>query len=256
MKNKINKILITGGGRRLGSQMAKKLALEDFSVFVQYYKSKKDALHLAKSIRNEGGEINLIRRKMGCVDDCKNLIKEFFYDSTKTKYESFLLINNASSFQFDSSNSFTEKKLNLHMKVNFFIPTFLTKYFYLNLPKHEKGSVINMLDAKLFGLNSDHYSYTLSKYALLGLTKTAALSYAPKLRVNGIAPGITLPNPKQKIEDFDRIREMNPLGNGAFLDEVFSAIKLLLFSQSITGETIIIDGGAHLNPQIRDAAFL
>ena len=144
----------------------------------------------------------------------------------------------------------------MHLKVNFKIPAFLIKYFALNLSSKKSGSVINMLDAKLFGLNPDHYTYTLSKYSLMGLTKVSALSYAPKIRVNGIAPGFTLSNKNQSEEDFERIRKMTLLGNNAYPEEIVEATKFLINSKSVTGETILIDGGGHLSPQKRDAAFL
>ena len=128
----------------------------------------------------------------------------------------------------------------------------------LNKKLNEKfnGNVINMLDAKIFGLNPDHYTYTLSKFALLGLTKVASLSYAPKLRVNGIAPGFTLPNPEHGAKDFKRIQKLNPLLKGPNPSDVINAVKFLIKTLSITGENILIDGGAHLSPQKRDATFL
>ena len=165
-------------------------------------------------------------------------------------------MSNASSFEHDTSESFTEEKLDLHLNVNFKIPTFLIKHFAINLPSDKSGSVINMLDAKLFGLNSDHYTYTLSKFSLMGLTKVSALSYAPKIRVNGIAPGFTLSNENQTLQDFERIRKMTLLRNNAYPEEIVEATKFLINTKSITGETILIDGGSHLSPQTRDAAFL
>ena len=142
------------------------------------------------------------------------------------------------------------------MHANFKIPVLLIKSLYEKISTHILGNVINMLDAKLFGLNPDHYTYTLSKFALLGLTKVAALSYAPKLRVNGIAPGFTLPNPNQSDFDFKRIQELNPLLKGPDANDLINAVKFLINTESVTGENIIIDGGAHLSPQKRDATFL
>lgn len=256
MDNRYKKVLITGGGRRLGSIVAKNLAKEGYSVFIHYYNSHLEAKETEKTIKNDGGEVFLLRKKLNNYSDCKILIDEFFSKHSKNNYENFVLINNASSFEHDTSESFTEEKLDLHLNVNFKIPTFLIKHFVINLPSDKSGSVINMLDAKLFGLNSDHYTYTLSKFSLMGLTKVSALSYAPKIRVNGIAPGFTLSNENQTEEDFERIRKMTLLGNNAYPEEIVEATKFLINTKSITGETILIDGGSHLNPQKRDAAFL
>ena len=168
----------------------------------------------------------------------------------------FTLINNASAFLYDNGKDFEEETLETHMHANFKIPALLTKSLYNNLSKKISGNVINMLDAKLFGINADHFTYTLSKFALLGLTKLSALSYAPKLRVNGVAPGITLPNPGHSMNDFARIQELNPLMKGSSHQDIFIAITFLIKTSSITGETILVDGGAHLSPQKRDATFL
>ena len=91
---------------------------------------------------------------------------------------------------------------------------------------------------------------------MLGLTKVASLSYAPKLRVNGIAPGFTLPNPEHGAKDFKRIQKLNPLLKGPNPSDVINAVNFLIKTLSITGENILIDGGAHLSPQKRDATFL
>ena len=124
------------------------------------------------------------------------------------------------------------------------------------LPQGVSGCVINMLDAKLFGMNPDYYSYTLSKSALHTLTIMAAQAYAPRLRVNAIAPGILLPSGGQSEAEFQASHKRNLLGQGAEIPEVVAAMRLLLSAKSITVEVIVLDGGAHLHPRARDVAFL
>ena len=112
-----------------------------------------------------------------------------------------------------------------------------------------------MIDAKIFGLNPDYFSYTLSKLSLYDLTKMAALSYAPFLRVNGIAPGITLPAPGQNEKDFKKSHKKNLLKKSSTVEEVIMALRFLINSPSITGHISLLDGGAHLSPSKRDVAL-
>ena len=240
-----NIVLITGGGKRLGSLIAKELSKESFHIVLHYNKSEKQALETKDEIIKNGGKIDLIRKEITSENDAMDLIGESINFLEDVENQQFTLINNASAFKYDQGHDFTEN-----------IPAFLVKSLNKQLNEKFNGNVINMLDAKLFGLNPDHYTYTLSKFALLGLTKVAALSYAPKLRVNGIAPGFTLPNPEHGAKDFKRIQKLNPLLKGPNPSDVINAVKFLIKTLSITGENILIDGGAHLSPQKRDATFL
>jgi NAD(P)-dependent dehydrogenase (short-subunit alcohol dehydrogenase family) len=147
------------------------------------------------------------------------------------------------------------------MAVNFTAPALLTQAlakFILECQKEDKslqGVVINILDAKIFGLNPDYYSYTLSKQAMYGLTKMSALSYASAIRVNGIAPGITLPAPGQDQKSFEISHKQNLLKSSSTVEEVLNAIQFLIKSKSITGHVTLLDGGAHLAPPRRDVGL-
>ena len=146
------------------------------------------------------------------------------------------------------------------MTVNFSAPAILIKGLFQNLKKRKYKSLntniaINIIDAKIFGLNPDYYSYTLSKFSMYGLTKIAALSYAPILRVNGVAPGIVLPVQGQNIEQFKRAHKKNLLQKSASIEELILAIKFLINAPSITGHVSVLDGGAHLSPPKRDVSL-
>ena len=147
------------------------------------------------------------------------------------------------------------------MSVNFNAPTILTQAlakYTLNLKKRKKseqGFVINIIDAKIFGLNPDYYTYTLSKQAMYGLTKMSALSYSTCLRVNGIAPGITLLAPGQDEKAFRKSHKKNLLKSSSTVEEILNTIKLIIHSKSMTGHVILLDGGAHLSPPRRDVGL-
>ena len=250
-------VLITGGAKRLGSLVALNLARKGWKILLHYNQSEADANATKEKIKKEGGKVDLIKKEILNQSAANELIKLALRSCLNDKeIKQFTLINNASAFLYDKGKDFEEETLETHMHANFKIPALLTQSLYNNLSKKINGNVINMLDAKLFGINADHFTYTLSKFALLGLTKLAALSYAPKLRVNGVAPGITLPNPGHSMKDFARIQELNPLLKGSSHQDIFNAIVFLIKTSSITGETILVDGGAHLSPQKRDATFL
>ena len=257
-KNISGSIIITGGGKRLGSMIAEMFASQGWQIFLHYNNSENEAQNLKKKILREGGKVELIKKELHDNNSVKEIIdfamQKSFQDKNNLDY--FVLINNASAFLYDTGLELSEEKLKTHLKANFIIPTLLIKEFAVQSENTLNSSVVNILDSKLFGLNPDHYSYTLSKYALLGLTKIAALSYAPKIRVNAVAPGLTLPNPEQSLAEFNRVHKLNPLRQGSTPEEIFIAINLLITSKSITGETIVIDGGSHLQPQSRDAKFL
>ena len=157
---------------------------------------------------------------------------------------------------YDEITEFSAQTLQSHMAVNVAAPAILTAEFAKNISHENQGCVINMLDSKLFGLNPDYFTYTLSKAALQNFGILAAQAYAPKLRVNSIAPGITLPSGSQTQEEFEKSHQRNLLGKGADTKDIVAAARLILSTNSMTGETIILDGGAHLQPLPRDVAFM
>ena len=257
MKNKNKTILVTASAKRLGKFIATDLVKFGWSVAIHYNKSKQLAEETANDLSKTGGKITLHQADLSNNSDVERLVQEL--ENNQSIWSG--LINNAGYFNYDSGNDFNLKSLNDHMTVNFVAPTILTKAlanFTLKMKKekkNEQGIVINILDAKIFGLNPDYYSYTLSKQAMHGLTKMSALSYAPYLRVNGIAPGITLSAPGQGEREFKKSHKKNLLKASSTTGEILDAIQLLIRSKSMTGEVILLDGGSHLAPPKRDVAL-
>ena len=118
--------------------------------------------------------------------------------------------------------------------------------------KNDKNIVINILDAKIFGLNPDYYSYTLSKLSMYGLTKMAALSYAPILRVNGIAPGPTIKSKRQSIKHFNKQAKSTLLKKPVGLNDICDTVEFLINNNSVTGEVVAVDSGQNLTWDIKN----
>jgi NAD(P)-dependent dehydrogenase (short-subunit alcohol dehydrogenase family) len=131
----------------------------------------------------------------------------------------------------------------------------LTRYFAANLTLPH-GVVINMLDQKLVNLNPDFFSYTLSKAALAAATEMFAMALAPKIRVCGIAPGISVRAPNQTEEKFEKAWRANPLQRGSTPEDIASAAVFILQTPCMTGTTLFIDGGEHLMRRSRDVGML
>jgi NAD(P)-dependent dehydrogenase (short-subunit alcohol dehydrogenase family) len=245
------RILITGAARRLGAELALAAAEDGMQVILHCNQSRDAAEGLAEKITAAGGQAEILSADLADAAACEQLMEAAFAGGPLTG-----LINNASLFRYDRADDFTAAGLAAHIAVNLTAPAILTAQMARRLPESDRACVINMLDAKLFGMNPDYFTYTLSKAALQAMGQMTAQNFAPKLRVNAIAPGITLPSGGQTQEEFEEAHKHNLLGEGAKTAEIVAAMRLILTSPSMTGHVIVLDGGAHLSPPARDVAFL
>ena len=257
MKRKNKTILVTASAKRLGKLIATDLVKDGWSVAVHFNKSKQLGEETANELLKIGGKVSLHQADLSIPSDIEKLIK----DLEKQNSIWSGLINNAGYFNYDSGIDFNAKSLNDHMSVNFTAPAILTQAlarYTLNIKekiKNTQSFVINIIDAKIFGLNPDYYTYTLSKQAMYGLTKMSALTYSSCLRVNGIAPGITLLAPGQNEKAFKKSHKKNLLKSSSTVEEILNTIQLMIHSKSMTGHVILLDGGAHLAPPRRDVGL-
>ena len=257
MINKNKTILVTASAKRLGKFIAIDLIKKGWKIAIHYNKSKTSAEETADYLFKIGGKVSIHQADLTCNSDIEKLINEI--ESLDSKWVG--LINNAGYFNYDNGISFKEEELHRHMAVNFIAPTLLTKALakytmkIKNQKNNSQGFVINILDAKIFGLNPDYYTYTLSKQAMYGLTKMSALTYASFLRVNGIAPGITLLAPGQDQKAFEQSHKKNLLKSSSTVEEILNVIQLIINTKSMTGHVTVLDGGAHLAPPRRDVGL-
>ena len=187
-----NKIIITGGSTRIGAAIAKKLSGPEKEIVIHYYSSKSKAEKIKKELSKNKTKVYLIKGDLSKETDVKKIVK---FSKSKLKYFD-CLINNASLFENDKLENFTIKSWGRHLRTNLRAPALLSKEFAKNI-RGKNNNIINIIDQRVFKLTPFFFSYTISKTGLYTLTKTSAISLAPKIRVNGIAPGPTLKNKRQ-----------------------------------------------------------
>jgi NAD(P)-dependent dehydrogenase (short-subunit alcohol dehydrogenase family) len=148
--------------------------------------------------------------------------------------------------------------MDFHWRANTAPAILLAQALHQHLLERQSGQgvVVNLLDQKLWNLNPDHFSYTLSKAALQTATVMLAQALAPQVRVNAVAPGITLPSGPMTPAEFAAAHRLTPLGRSSTAADIAHAVAFLLASPAITGHSLLVDGGQHLQAQSRDVLYL
>jgi NAD(P)-dependent dehydrogenase (short-subunit alcohol dehydrogenase family) len=239
-------VLITGGAKRLGAAMARAIAAAGHKIVIHANNSADEARTLAAEL---GGFFVL-----GDLADPKvpaRLIDEAIAQAGPL----FALVNNASRFVFDNAATVTAADIAAHMAPNLAAPVLLAQAFAAR-QSLDRGVIINILDQKLANLNPDFFSYTMSKAALAAANEMLAMALAPKIRVCGIAPGITMAAPKQSQERFEAAWRANPLQRGSAPEDIAAAALFILNTPSVTGTVLYVDGGEHLMRRARDVGIL
>jgi NAD(P)-dependent dehydrogenase (short-subunit alcohol dehydrogenase family) len=239
--------LITGGGKRLGAKIARALAEDGWHVIIHYNSSGTQARAIEAAIREAGGSASTVQF------DLANSAGVDAFAEGLGRID--LLVNSASVFEMDRPETVEADALDLALRVNLMGPVLLASAMARRHEARASGCIINILDQKLFNLNPDFFSYTLAKHALLGATTTMAMAFAPRVRVNAIAPGLTLPSGGQSAAQFQRAHTLNPMQGGSTPDDIVRTVRFILATPSMTGETIIVDGGQHLDARNGDVMY-
>jgi len=243
--------LVTGSAKRIGKAIASALGSDGWNVAVHYKRSASEAETLVDDMRSRGVHAVAVKCDLSDAAAVAGLISE-----CNAKLGPLTcLINNASLFEIDDPLSFEPGKWERHAAINLSAPLQLTRDFASQIPKQSNGCVINMLDQKVFNLNPDFFSYTLTKVAMEAATRMLAMALAPQVRVCGIAPGITLISGNQTQQGFERAHATAPLGHSSDVDDIIAAVRYIIAAKSMTGDTLLIDGGQHLWPLRRDVQF-
>ena len=207
-KMEANKIIVTGGATRIGAAIAKKLSGPNIEMVIHYNKSKNKAEILKRQLIMNGTKVYLVKGDLSKEKDLNKIVK---FAKLKLKFFN-CLINNASLFENDKLENFSTNSWGKHLRTNLRTPALLSKEFAKNI-RGENNNIINIIDQRVFKLTPFFFSYTISKTGLYTLTKTSAMSLAPKIRVNGIAPGPTIKNKRQSEKHFKKQFMATPLKN-------------------------------------------
>ncbi len=243
--------LVTGAGMRVGRALAMALAADGFFLFVHYNRSAAAARRTVADIVAAGGKAKAVRADLSSARQAEALMGK----CRARGVQLICLVNSASLFKLDRAPTATAADFDLHMAINLRAPLLLSQALARQLPKGETGLIVNLLDQKLYNLNPDFLTYTLSKVGLQGLTTLLAQAFAPQLRVAGIAPGLTLRSGNQTDIGFKRQHRENLLGMGVTTDDLVRALRFIVATPSFTGDTLIVDSGEHLIGRARDIAF-
>ncbi len=243
--------LVTGAGKRIGRALALALAEEGFFVFVHHNSSTAEARDTVASIEAKGGKAKAVKADLSSTSQTEALVGR----CTSPGVVLTTLVNSASLFILDRAPEVKSATFDLQMAVNLRAPLMLAQALARQLPEGERGLIVNLLDQKLSNLNPDFLSYTLSKIGLQGATTLLAQAFAPRLRVAGIAPGLTIRSGAMTEQGFAATHVANPLGVGVVPDDLARALKFIVATPSYTGDTIIVDSGEHLTGRPRDIAF-
>jgi NAD(P)-dependent dehydrogenase (short-subunit alcohol dehydrogenase family) len=243
-------VLVTGGAKRIGAAIARRLAGEGWRVVVHYLHDADQAAHYAKSLGSGAAAI--------CADLSDPAAAEALPARAAALAGGRLdaVVNNASAFVFNKATTFTIEDWRRDETVNLLSPILIARAFAGNLPQGAQGAVVNILDQKLWNPNADFFTYTMSKIGLEGATRLLARALAPSVRVNAVAPGLTLPSGKQTDEEFAAVAgKYNLMRRPIDIEAVAGAVSFLLSNDAVTGQTILVDNGQHMVASDHDVMF-
>ncbi|MEN8116974.1 MAG: SDR family NAD(P)-dependent oxidoreductase [Bacteroidota bacterium] len=232
---------ITGTSKRIGKTIASYLAEKGWNIIIHYNTSVNEAEQLVEQLSSKfaGQKFEPVKANLSNVNEVIGLIPRIISESGTFK----LLINNASVFDkgslLETSTELFDNQLNVNLRAPFILMRDFANYC-------KQGNIINLVDTRITSNKSDFAAYSLSKKGLWELTKMAALEFAPKIRVNAIAPGATLP-PENKDENYLKEMALNtPMKKPVGVVPILKSIDFILENDHLTGQLLFADGGENL----------
>ena len=246
-------VIVTGAARRLGREIALALAGAGWQVAVHYRNSEADAIKTVAdcaSIQEAAGQFQ-------CDLDDETAVRGLLPQVVARFGRVDAVVNNASTFEHDTAASFGFSAMEHHLRSNTGAAIILAQTLHAHVvARGASGVVVNLLDQKLWNQNPDFFSYTLSKAALEAANTMLAMALAPQVRVVGVAPGLTLGSHMLSDEKFNALHKLSPLGRSSTPADVVATVKFALENQSMTGTTLLVDGGQHLMKFERDFSLM
>ena len=246
-------VLVTGAARRVGREIALQLAGGGFDVAIHYRGSQADAQATVRDAQAAGAAAAAFQADLSDEAACRALVPAVVAHFKRLD----AVVNNASTFEYDTAQTFSHAAMERHWRANTAPAVLLAQALHAHLSGcAEVGCIVNLLDQKLWNPNPDYFSYTLSKAALQAATVMLAQALAPQLRVCGVAPGVTLLSGTMTDAEFAKSHALTPLQRSSTPADIARAVRFLIESPAITGTTLLVDGGQHLQAQSRDVMFI
>ncbi len=250
----MKQILVTGGAQRLGAEIVRQFAAAGWRVWCHYQRSADMARALQAELSAAGAQVELVQADLAQSAEVQRMVDHI----SQTTGPLDCLVNNASLFEPDTGTAMDLNGIRQQLEVNLIAPLSLASLMAKqSAPEATPGqrSVIHILDQKVFNLNPDYFSYTVSKLALERSVALQAQALAP-LRVCGVAPGLMFLSGPQTQENFDRASRVNLLREPIDPAQVAATCLFLAQNPCITGTTLCVDNGQHLVPLERDVTLV
>ncbi len=253
--------LVTGAARRLGREIALTLARQGWDVAVHCRQSLGDAQQTAADIVALGRRACVLQADLSDEAQARSLLPQAVAQLGRVD----AVVNSASTFEYDTATSFSYAMLDKHLRANTAPAIVLAQMLAEHVATRgdatdvldaPDAAVVNLLDQKLWNPNPDFLSYTLSKAALEAATTLLALALAPRVRVLGVAPGLTLTSDWLQGDKFAQLHAQSPLGRSSTPQDVALTVAFALANRSMTGTTLLVDGGQHLQRFERDFSMM
>lgn len=232
--------LVTGGGKRIGRAIGLELARAGFDIVIHYRESKDAAEAVAEEARALGRRAATVRGDLSVEAEVRGIIPA----AARAIGPLAVLVNNASVFEDDRVGALGRDTWDAHIETNLRAPIVLSEAFAAQAP--DGSCIVNLLDQRVLKPDPRFFSYALSRNGLWWATRTMAQALAPRIRVNGVGPGPTLPSMHQSAEDFAAEAAAVPLERAGSPEAVAAAVRWLVEADLVTGQMIAVDGGQHL----------
>ncbi len=236
--------LVTGAAHRLGKSFALTLARLGYDLILHYHSAEEEAHQTKLEVESVGRKVFLIQADLANPADIERLSTELNFILHNSSFSLSVLVNSAALMPSANIDSLTVKDWDSSLDLNLRAPFLLSRETSKKMT--DGGLIVNISDVGAHKVWTRYPSYTVSKAALESLTKTLARAYAPKIRVNAIAPGFVLQSDIVNAEEYDRLISRVPLQRPARSEEITSALEFLIKNEYITGQTIVVDGGYSL----------
>lgn len=234
--------LVTGGAKRIGRAIVEDLARHGYAVAIHCNRSIVEAEDLAERLRASGAGAAIVRGDLAIADAPRRVIAE----AAEAVGPLALLVNNASVFLHDAFGKLDAAVWQTQFDVNLRAPVLLAEAFAAQLPAGLDGNIVNLIDQRVLKLTPQMPSYTLTKTALWAATRTLAQALAPRIRVNGIGPGPTYPNPYAAESGMENEVAATLLKRRVDPQDIAGAVRFIVETRSMTGQLLVLDSGQHL----------